>query len=220
MDALTRHTTMRFTLQPTAAQEQNLWRHAGAARFGFNQALRIVKDGLEARKADANVQVPWSGFDLINAFNRWKRSSAAGVDERGNPGLPWRGEVTQQVFEEAAVDLGRGLQSFSSRRKAGSRAAGFPRFKKRSDPRQSFRIRNKTTGGKATIEIGSAGQVRSIRLPKIGVLVVRECTRKLRRMLRRERAKILFATISHHTGGRWIVCLNLEAAALHPGAAA
>lgn len=216
MDALTRHTTMRFTLQPTAAQEQNLWRHAGAARFGFNQALRLVKDGLEARKADSHVRVPWSGFDLINAFNRWKRSSAAGVDERGNPGLPWRGEVTQQVFEEAAVDLGRGLQSFSSRRKAGSRAAGFPRFKKRSDPRQSFRIRNKTTGGKATIEIGSAGQVRSIRLPKIGVLVVRECTRKLRRMLRGERAKILFATISHHTGGRWIVCLNLEAAALHP----
>jgi putative transposase len=94
------------------------WRHAGAARFAFNQSLALVKKALDARVVDASVAVPWSGFDLINAFNAWKRSGAAGrvfaVDAAGAAtvvaiGLRWRGEVCQQVFEEAAVDLGRGL---------------------------------------------------------------------------------------------------------------
>lgn len=215
MDALTRHTTMRFTLQPTAVQQQALWRHAGGARFAYNQALRLVKDALEA-KVDESVGVPWSGFDLINAFNRWKRSAAAGVDEQGNVGLAWRGEVLQQIFEEAVVDLGKGLQAFSSRRKAGTKAAGFPRFKKRSDSRQSFRIRNKESGGRSTLQVGTDEEPRCIRLPKLGVIALRECTRRLRRMLRKGRAKILFATISHRFGGRWTLSLNLEAAALHP----
>lgn len=213
---MTRHTTFRFTLQPTAAQEQMLWRHAGASRFAFNQALRLVKNALDARKSDPTARVPWTGFDLINAFNAWKRSADAGVDEHGNVGLAWRGEVLQQVFEEGAVDLGRGLQAYSSRRRAGTKAAGFPRFKKRSDSWQSFRIRNKTSGGRPTVLIGAEGQQRSVSLPKIGVLTVRECTRKLRRMLRKGRAKILFATVSHEFGGRWRVSLNVEAADLHP----
>jgi putative transposase len=58
--------------------------------------------------------VPWSGFDLINAFNAWKRSPEAGSDEAGQPGLVWRDDICQQVFEEAAVDLGRALESVSA----------------------------------------------------------------------------------------------------------
>ena len=34
-------------------------------------------------------------------------------------------------------------------------------------------------------------------------------------MLAKDRAKILFATVSHHAG-RWWVSLNVEAADLHP----
>jgi putative transposase len=40
-------------------------------------------------------------------------------------------------------------------------------------------------------------------------------SRRLRRMLAKGRAKILFATISYHSG-RWWVSLNVEAAPLHP----
>jgi putative transposase len=216
---LTRPTAFRFTPCPTPAEERALWRHAGAARFAFNQTLALVKNALDAKGSGADVDVPWSGFDLINAFNRWKRSAEAGVDEDGAVGLPWRKEVLQQVFEEAAVDLGRALDAFSSRRTAGNGAAGFPKFKTRSAPRQSFRIRNKD-GGKngrtASIQVGVEGQARSIRLPKLGVLEVRECTRKLRRMLGKGRAKVLFATVEHSAGGRWTVTLNVEAEPFHP----
>jgi len=44
---------------------------------------------------------------------------------------------------------------------------------------------------------------------------VHDDTRRLRRMLAKDRAKILFATITHHAG-RWWVSLNVEAADLHP----
>lgn len=214
---MTRHTTFCFTLVPTAAQEQALWRNAGAARFGFNQSLRLVKNALEAKHAGSEARVPWSGFDLINSFNLWKRSADAGIHDDGSVGLAWRGEVVQQVFEEAAVDLGRALAAFSARRKSGSKAAGFPKFKKRSEGRQSFRLRNKGRGDDASIRVGGgASKERTIQLPKLGVLAVRECTRKLRRMLKKGRAKILFATVSHRIGGRWKVSLNLEAEAFHP----
>ncbi|MCP2329296.1 hypothetical protein HDA40_007803 [Hamadaea flava] len=88
-----------------------LGRHAGAARFAFNQCLAMVKDALDtkAKTADGSVRVPWTAFDLINSFNGWKRSAAAGrvwaVDSAGqatlqSTGLRWRSEVSQQVFEK------------------------------------------------------------------------------------------------------------------------
>jgi putative transposase len=73
-----RHTTFRFALNPTPVQELALARHAGAARFGYNQSLRMVTDALAARKTNPHIIVPWSRYDLINAFNSWKQSEAAG----------------------------------------------------------------------------------------------------------------------------------------------
>jgi putative transposase len=73
-----RYTTFRFALAPTPAQEAMLARHAGASRFAYNQCLRLVTDALAARRTDPQVRVPWSGFDLINAINAWKRSETAG----------------------------------------------------------------------------------------------------------------------------------------------
>jgi putative transposase len=61
-----------------------------------------------------------------NAFNAWKKSAAAGrvfvVDAAGSAevvatGLAWRNQVHPLVFEEAAVDLGRGLAAFSASRR-------------------------------------------------------------------------------------------------------
>lgn len=220
-----RHTTFRFCLAPTAGQSAALSRHAGAARFGFNTCLRLVKTALEAKQADESVKVPWTGFDLINAINSWKRSEAAGrviaVDSAGDAevavtGLRWRTEVSAQVFEEAAVDLGKALAAFSDSRK-GSRAGrrvGFPRFKKKGKAAESFRLRNKDPKrGKPCIRLGDNGLVRSVTLPGIGAVKVHDDTRRLRRMLATGRGKILFATLSHR-GGRWFVSLNVEAADL------
>jgi putative transposase len=70
---MTRHTTFRFCLDPTLEQHEVLARHAGAARFAFNQCLRMVKTALTQRRTDPGTDVPWSGFDLINALTRGRR---------------------------------------------------------------------------------------------------------------------------------------------------
>ncbi|MGH3674601.1 MAG: RNA-guided endonuclease InsQ/TnpB family protein [Mycobacterium sp.] len=224
---MARHTTFRFCLDPTVEQREVLARHAGASRFAFNQGLRIVKTALTQRRSDSDTAVPWTGFDLINAFNAWKKTEDAGrvfaVDTEGAAavavtGLGWRREVCQQVFEEAAVDLGKGLKAWSdsrSGRRRGKRV-GFPKFKKKAGALPSFRLRNKHPKGRpAAIRVGDDNRARSITLPGIGQIGVFDDTRRLRRMLGMGRAKVLFATVSHHAG-RWWVSLNIEAADLHP----
>ena len=39
-----RHMSFRFRLDPSVEQERVLSQHVGAARFAFNQALRLHKD--------------------------------------------------------------------------------------------------------------------------------------------------------------------------------
>lgn len=47
---MSRHTTFRYCLDPTVEQSDMLARHAGAARFAFNQSLDFVKTALTQRK--------------------------------------------------------------------------------------------------------------------------------------------------------------------------
>lgn len=225
--SMARHTTFKFCLDPTAEQAVALSRHAGAARFAFNQCLRIVKTRLSVRRTDPAVLVPWTGFDLINTFNGWKKTEDAGrvftVDTAGwvEPvvtGLGWRTQVCQQVFEEAAVDLGKGLRAWSDSRsgKRQGKRVGFPGFKKKATSVPSFRLRNKHPKGRpAAIRVGDGGRPRSLTLPGVGQIAVHDDTRRLRRMLATDRAKILFATVTQRAG-RWWVSLNVEAADLHP----
>ena len=221
-----RHSTFRFCLDPTADQCAVLRRHAGASRFAYNQCLQIVKSSLVQHRANPTVDVPWSGFDLINAFNNWKRSEdagrvlAVGADGQAQvvvTGLSWRSDVHQQVFEEAAVDCARALAAWSDSRrgKRKGKDIGFPRFKKKSASATSFRLRNKRAKGRPpAIRVGDT-DARSVTLPGIGTIQVRDNTRRLRRMLASDRARILFATVRHQAG-RWWVSLNVEAADLHP----
>ena len=190
-----RHTTFRFAVDPTPAQQQVLARHAGASRFAYDQCLRLLADARTKRQRDPSVDVPWSDFDLINGFNAWKRSEAAGrvfvVAGDGSitkrvTGLAWRHQVSAQVFEEAAIDMGRALAAFSGAkvRKRTGRNVGFPRPRRKGRRRDSFRLRNKTgNGGYSLIRIGDS-YPRSLTLPRIGTIRVHDDTRRLRRMLR------------------------------------
>jgi putative transposase len=230
-----RYTTFQFAIDPTPAQGALLARHAGASRFAYNQCLQLVTDALDAKRVHPQVVVPWSRFDLINAFNAWKRSEQAGrlflVAADGTTtkvvtGLRWRHEVSAQVLEEAAVDLGAGLAAYAEAKdgRRNGRPVGFPRRRKKGSGRDSFRIRNKTNG----IRVGD-GHPRSVTLPRIGTVRVHDDTRRLRRLLRpikqpdpetgkpvlAPRAKVLFATCSRR-GNRWYVSLNVQAPDLHP----
>ena len=229
-----RHTTFRFALAPTPTQAAMLARHAGASRFAYNQCLRLVTDALAAKRTDPQVKVPWSEFDLINAFNAWKRGEAAGRVFVAAPD----GTITKQVNRPwvAARDLRSGVRGGRGRSWSGTLRlprrqlpdaqgrVGFPRWKRRGCCRDSFRLRNQHgKGGGPLIRVGE-GHPRSVTLPTIGAIRVHDQARRLRRFLHpverldpatgqpvvAPRAKVLFATVSRH-GSRWYVSLNVQA---------
>jgi putative transposase len=143
MVPMARMAAFRFTARDDPALTEEVRRHIGARRFAYNRCLEAVKYKLDERHFRPDVEVPWSGYSLINYWNGWKRSEGAGrvfaVDSAGraelvDAGLSWRTEVCAQVFEEAAVDLGRTLAAFSASKKGARRGerVGFPHFQRRA----------------------------------------------------------------------------------------
>jgi putative transposase len=134
-------------------------------------------------------------------------------------GLRWRHEVSAQVLEEAAIDLGRARSAYARANSSGRKGhrVGFPRWKRKGRCRDSFRLRNKQgKSGASVIRVGE-GHPRSVTLPRIGTIRVHDDTRRLRRLLRpvahldpdtgesvvAPRAKVVYATVSRH-GSRWV----------------
>ena len=229
--AVARITTFRFTALPDAESAAAFRRHMGARRFAYNECRRAVVAALAAKRIDPETEVPWTGYSLINRFNAWKKTEAAGrrfaVDSRGSAelvdvGLLWRGEVCAQVFEEAAVDLGRALAAFSASKKGERKGprVGFPRVKKKGRAPGTFRLRNRISAtGKSSIRLGEAG-ARSVSLPFVGTVALREDTRPLRRLLRPNargspRARICAASVREHRG-RFVITISVVAPDLHP----
>jgi putative transposase len=227
---LTRATTLRFTLDVNAEQHGRLLAHAGASRLAFNHHLGRVKANLDQRAAERSYGLneaeltpglSWSKVSFINEINAWKDGRAPhapiGVDNAGEMvrGLPWRGEVSADVFETGSVNAAQALANWAGSRK-GARAgkpAGFPRFKSRHRTAPAFRLRAKYTEGRPS-PVRPAGP-RSLRLPKLGELRVRERTRQLRRMLEHGRFHV-YAAAFRFEHGRWTVAVTGVAAELHP----
>ena len=93
------------------------------------------------------------------------------------------------------------MVGFALAASAKASGSGSPGSRRRPARCASFRLRNKHPKGKpAAIRVGDNNRLRSVTLPGIGQIGVHDDTRRLRRMLAKDRAKILFATISHHGG--------------------
>jgi putative transposase len=227
--SLTRATTFRFALDPNREQEQRLLAHAGAARLAFNHHLGRVKANLEQRAAersyglaepDLTPSLSWSKVSFINHINAWKDGRApdsrVSYDADGNAvrGLPWRREVSTDVFECASVNAAQSQANWSKSRtgiRAG-KAAGFPRFKSRHKTAPAFRLRAKYQEGRAS-PVRPVGP-RTIRFPKLGEVRVHEHTRRLAKMLTRGRFHVYAASFRYERG-RWVVAITGVAAALH-----
>jgi len=226
---LTRSTTFRFTLDPNREQEQRLLAHAGAARLAYNHHLRRVKANLDQRAAersygladaDLTPSLSWSKVSFINEMNAWKDGRApdarVSVDDAGNEvrGLPWRDEVSADVFECASVSAAQALANWSKSRtgERAGRPAGFPRFKSRHKTAPAFRLRAKYAEGRPS-PVRPTGP-RVIRFPKLGELRVHEHTGKLAKMLTRGRFHV-YAASFRFDRGRWVVAITGVAAQFH-----
>lgn len=228
--SLTRSTTFKFTLDVNREQHQRMLAHAGASRLAYNHHIGRVKANLDQRgaersygiaEADLTPSLSWSKVSFINEMNAWKDGRAADAptevldDGTVVRGLPWRGEVSTDVFETASVNAAQALKNWTDSRKSAraGKAAGFPRFKSRHRTTPTFRLRAKYREGAAPSVRPTAPRV--IRFPKLGELRVRENTRQLRRLYEAGRFHAYAASFRLERG-RWVVTITGVAAVLHP----
>ncbi|MGH9002623.1 MAG: IS607 family element RNA-guided endonuclease TnpB [Acidimicrobiia bacterium] len=199
----------RFELDPNDRVGSALASHAGAARFSFNWGLALVTERLAARRvlvglalrqgasaveakgwARGLVAVPWNLYALRREWNADKAEVA-----------PWWAENSKEAYSSGLDCLARALGAFSDSR-SGKRpgpTVGFPRFRKRH-ARRSFRY---TTGAFGVVD------ARHVRLPRIGVVRVKEPTTALVRRLDAGAARVVSATVSERAG-RWYVSFGVE----------
>jgi putative transposase len=141
---------VRVRLEPTAAQQQALTCHAGAARWAYNWGLEI------RRQAYDHGQQKENAISLHKLLNSLKPTV-----------YPWLYEVNKCAPQEALRNLDRAYENWWRRLKAGKhgRDAGAPRFKSRvRDGVGGFRltgvIRVEVADGRAYIQLPRIGRVR------------------------------------------------------------
>jgi putative transposase len=139
----------RFALDPTQAQQQALWSHAGARNFAFNTMLAAVKANLDQRAAEKTYglgndeltpPLSWSMRSLRDEWNRIKHVLAVRED-----GTPWWDENSKEVYASGCQALANALENWSASRKGRRKGApmGFPHFKSKRRSAKKFTF---TTG--------------------------------------------------------------------------
>jgi putative transposase len=151
----------RFRIDPTAKQEAALARYAGARRFVFNWALQRRKETYQ----QTGKSISWSAL------------SAELTGLKIKPGFEWLKEIDSQLSQQAIADCKKAFDSFFQKR------ARFPKFKKKHNAQQSFRIpqRVKLKNGRVYIpKIGWAKvrQSQAVDLPLKSAKFKREATGK------------------------------------------
>ena len=148
----------------------------------------------EAKRADPQARVPWSRFDLINGFNAWKHSQAAGrvfvaASRQDHHRAGHRLGVE-------ACGIGAGVRGGCRRPRSGTcrlprRRPACARTAVSGSRRSSARGAVATASGSGTSEAGAVGPrsglvrvPRCVVLPKLGAVRVHDDTRRLRRLLR------------------------------------
>jgi putative transposase len=159
----------RFRVDPTAKQETALSRYAGARRFVFNWALQYRKETYQ----QAGKSISWSELS----------TELTGL--KSKPDFEWLKEIDSQLLQQALADCKRAFDNFFQKR------ARFPRFKKKHDARQSFRIpqRVKLEGGRVYI-------------PKVGWVALRQS--------QAVDLPLKSATFKREPTGRWYASLVAE----------
>jgi putative transposase len=198
-----------FALDPSAEQEACLRRQFGGRRYARNWAVRTLKEDLD-RYQETGEQAPApSQAGLRKRWNQVKDAEC--TDPR--TGEVWWPHISKEAFADgikAAVDGYWNWQASRAGTRAGRRA-GFPRFAKKGRDRDRVTF---TTGA-----IRVEPDRRHVTLPRAGTIRVHENTRRLQRLLAKDRARILAVTVSRK-GARLVAAFRvLIQRPLQPGTA-
>ena len=162
----------RFRIYPDRKQADQISAFFGCCRYVYNHCLTYRKEtyAVEGR----NVSV----FECMREV----------TSMRSDPGTPWLRDCDSMALQEAVKDLDSAYRNFFAKR------AGYPKYRKKHTPIQSYRTRNQNNG------IRFEGN--RLYLPKLGPVRIKRS--------RDIRGRILNATISRTPTGRYFVALCVE----------
>jgi putative transposase len=175
-----------FALDPTPAQAACLRRQFGGRRYARNWAVRTLKDDLD-RYQETGEQT--AAPSLARLRKRWNRVKDAECTD-ARTGEVWWPHISKEAFADGikgAVDAYWTWQASRAGKRPG-RQAGFPRFARKGRDRDRVTF---TTGA-----IRIEPDRRHVTLPRVGTVRVHENTRRLQRLLAKDRARILAVTVS------------------------
>ncbi len=217
---------VRFTLDPTPAQQRMLRSYCGAARFGFNWALGRVKDNLAVRAVEREAgvdedaltpSISWSKYSLRKQFNAEKADVA-----------PWWSEVAKHCFDTGIIQAADALRNWSDAKHGRRRGhMGFPSFRSKRRPMQSVSFvelnhqlswlnesRHAVRLMLPQALVQSKDQRVRAKARLLAWVHTVESTRRLYRLVEDGRATIQKVTFSHR-GGRWHVSFQVRHRAAH-----
>lgn len=174
-------------------------------RAAYNRAIARVSGNWRQRAAEETYGLkddeltPWQGWSLPAL-----RKSFNAVKAHDPRFASWWDQNSKEAYNTGLDNAAAALKNWHESR-TGKRAGAkvrFPRFKKKTKARLSCRF---TTGA-----IRLEADRRHVTLPRLGAIRTHESTRKLQRRLADGRARILSATVSRESDGRWLVSVQVE----------
>ena len=161
-----------YRIYPNSKQRELIERTFGCCRWVFNKCLETRKTQYETTGRSSTC------YELQKMVSSWKRV----------PETSWLAEVDSHALQQAVVNLDRAYRNFFSRVKKGGKP-GFPRFKSKSESRQSYR----TNWGVSVVDGGH------VKLPKLG--------RVKARVSRVPEGHIVNATVKRTASGKYFCVL-------------
>ena len=178
----------KFRLYPNKAQIEQIQRTFGCCRFVYNYYLDLRQKIYLSDGSTMNYYV------CANGLTQLKKQ------------LTWLADVDSTALQSSLRDLDQAFQNFFRHVKQGEKP-GYPKFKKKRDPRKSYK--SKCVGTNIAIVDGK------VKLPKLGLV---KCA-----ISKEVHGHILSATVSQTPSGKYYVaicCTDVEIAPLHGTGAA
>ena len=175
----------KYELRVNNKERTRLTQCAGIAGFAWNWGLANRLHRYKANTGDARYTDAMKQHKLLNSLKKTE--------------FLWMYEASKCIPQEALRNLDQAFQKFFKTRKAAKSSGrgqriGFPRFKKKSKAKESFRL----TGA-----IKVFPKTKRVQLPRLGQLRIKETPHLA------SSARILSATVSR-TADKWYVAFTVE----------
>lgn len=165
----------KFRLSPTKAQIEQLFQIAGSCRFVFNHFLAIQKELYTQRKETNNPDIK---------FLNYSQTSAALTILKQEEATSWLQTPPSHTLQQSLMNLDKAIKGWLIKK------SGFPKFKKRSNNQDSFRLPDPPT---------IDGNL--IKLPKLGWIKYRKS---------REITGIIKSATISRDGSHWYISILSE----------